>query len=75
MDFGLVKDVKVSLYNGLFDDTCPLDIAAESYQQLGSANIGDWIVAPWLGHIPWAYAGSKWAIDQLTSSLMINADV
>ena len=75
MDFGLVKEMKVSMYIGLFDDTCPLTNSVETYQQLGSASIGDWIIAPWQGHCPWGAAYSDWATEQITHSLMINADV
>ena len=47
MDFGLVKEMNVSMYVGLFDNTCPLTQSQEIYEQLGPATCSEWIVAPW----------------------------
>ena len=47
MDFGKVKKMKVAMYVGLFDDTCPLTVAQEQYTQMGPEIVANWVVAPW----------------------------
>ena len=47
MDYGLVKDMKVAMYVGLFDDTCPLVESQKIYEDLGEFTAFHWVVAPW----------------------------
>ena len=47
MDFGLVKEMKVSLFVGLWDNTCPLTTSQEIYEQLGGEKVvSHWVVVP-----------------------------
>ena len=47
MDFALVQKMKVAMYVGLFDDTCPFTSSEWMYQQMGPATVTHWVVAPW----------------------------
>ena len=47
MDFALVQKMKVAMYVGLFDDTCPLVSSEWMYEQMGPSTVTHWVVAPW----------------------------
>lgn len=66
--------MKVAMYVGLFDDTCPLVKAEEQRQTMGET-VAHYVVAPWQGHVPWGFSAAPWFINDLVSSLMINADM
>ena len=46
MDFGRVKEMKVAMYVGLFDRTCPVTQAEFIRTQLGN-QVSHYVVAPW----------------------------
>ena len=46
MDYSLVREMKVAMYVGLFDDTCPLVKAEEQRQTMGET-VAHYVVAPW----------------------------
>ena len=75
MDFGRVKKMKVAMYVGLFDDTCPLTVAQEQYTQMGPEIVANWVVAPWQGHVLWGFSAQPWLVENVAQSLMINADL
>ena len=75
MDFGLVKEMKVGLFAGLWDNTCPLPAAQQIYEQLGEKTVAKWVVAPTQGHVPWGFTSSDWFMGELSDALMVNADI
>ena len=76
MDYGLVKKMKVSMFVGLFDNTCPVTRAQEIYENLGGEKtVYKWIVQPMDGHGTWGFVSNPWFMDQLTDSLSVNADI
>ena len=76
LDFGLVQKMKVALFVGMWDNTCPLTRAQEIYEQLGGERtVSDWIVHPMNGHVPWGFQNSEWFINALTTAIDKNADI
>jgi len=53
LDFGLVQKMKVAMYVGLFDRTCPVSMAETIRKQLGEDTVAHYVVAPWQGHSIW----------------------
>ena len=48
MDFGLVEEMKVAMYVGLFDNTCQQTTAEAQYTQMGKERtVAHFVVAPW----------------------------
>ena len=47
MDIGAVKEMKVAMYVGLFDATCPLTVAREQHRTMGDKTSVHFKVAPW----------------------------
>ena len=75
-DFGLVKEMKVAMFVGLWDNTCPVKFAQQIYEQLGGdKTVSDWIVSPLNGHVPWGFQNSEWFIGKLTGAIDKNADI
>ena len=74
IDFGLVKEMKVAMFVGLWDGTCPLTMAKEQYDQMGPDTVSDWIVTPTQGHVPWGFTNSEWFVNTMARVLMTNAD-
>ena len=75
MDFGKVKEMKVAMYVGLFDRTCPVTQAENIRKQLGESTVAHYVVAPWQGHTPWGLSQGEWFVNDLQQTLMINADL
>mmetsp|Transcript_28543 Transcript_28543/g.35292 ORF Transcript_28543/g.35292 Transcript_28543/m.35292 type:complete len:80 (+) Transcript_28543:869-1108(+) len=76
MDYGLVREMKVAMFVGLWDNTCPLTEAQKIYQNLGGEKtVSQWIVAPTQGHVPWGFTASPWFIGKMSEALMTNADM
>ena len=75
MDFGKVKEMKVALYVGLFDRTCPVTQAENIRKQLGESTVVHYVVAPWQGHSPWGLSQGEWFVNDMAETLMINADL
>ena len=76
LDYGLVKEMKVSMFVGLWDNTCPLKRAREIYENLGGEKtVYKWLVHPMQGHVPWGFTGTPWFMEQLRDSLSQNADI
>lgn len=44
MDFGLIKEMKVAMFLGLWDSTCPLTKNVEARTQMGEDTVVEWIV-------------------------------
>ena len=74
MDFGLVKEMKVAMFAGLFDQTCRLPDAIAQKTQMGDA-VAMWTVSPMQGHVPWGFTSNEWFMNRLIEALMINADI
>lgn len=74
MDFGLVKEMKVAMFVGLFDDTCPLTTAYQQKVQMQDT-VSMWTVSPMQGHVPWGFTSNPWFINRMIEALMINADI
>jgi len=75
MDYGLLREMKVALFVGLWDNTCPLTQAQQMYENFGGERtVSDWIVHPMQGHVPWGFANSAWFMDKLTTALDRNTN-
>jgi|Transcript_21534 hypothetical protein len=75
MDYGLLREMKVALFVGLWDNTCPLTQAQQMYENFGGERtVSDWIVHPMHGHVPWGFANSAWFMDKLTTALDRNTN-
>ena len=74
IDFGLVTEMKVAMFAGLFDDTCPLTVAMEQKTQMGDA-VAMWTVSPTQGHTTWGFTNNDFFIGRMIEALMINADI
>ena len=76
MDYGLVQEMKIAMFVGLWDNTCPLPVAQQIYENLGGDNtVSHWIVAPTQGHVPWGFTSSDWFMGNVEDALMTNADI
>ena len=75
LDFGMVKKMKVAMYVGLFDRTCPITMAEKIRKQLGEETVAKYLVAPWQGHSPWGLSQGAWLANDIEETLMINADL
>ena len=42
---------------------------------MGAETVAHWVVAPWNGHVPWGFVASPWFVNDLSQTLMINADL
>ena len=74
LDFGLVKEMKVAMHIGLFDNTCPLTFSMKAIQSMGPDVVAQVLVAPWQGHCSWAWSESQWFMDKLNEALTLNQD-
>jgi pimeloyl-ACP methyl ester carboxylesterase len=75
MDYGLVREMKVAMFVGLWDNTCPVTYAQQMYENFGGEKtVTDWIVHPMHGHVPWGFANSSWFMDKLTTALDRNTN-
>ena len=64
LDYGMVKEMKVNLFVGLWDNTCPVKRAQEMYENLGGEKtVYKWMVHPIQGHVPWGFTGTPWFVD------------
>lgn len=75
MDFGAVEKMKVAMYVGLFDRTCPITQAEAIRKQLGENTVSHYVVAPFQGHSPWGLSSGEWFVNDLQQALMANADL
>jgi len=76
IDYGMVKEMKVAMFVGLWDNTCPLTEAQRIYENLGGEKtVSDWIVSPLNGHVPWGFQNNPWFMEKLTSAIDKNADL
>jgi len=74
IDFGLVKEMKIAMFIGLWDNTCNVKHAAEQRAQMMDT-VAMWEVSPFNGHVPWGFVNNPWFIDKLMEALMLNADI
>ena len=76
LDYGMVKEMKVNLFVGLWDYTCPMKRAQEMYENLGGEKtVYKYMVHPIEGHVSWGFTGTPWFMDQLKDALVHNADI
>lgn len=76
LDYGMVKEMKVNLFVGLWDYTCPMKRAQEMYENLGGEKtVYKYMVHPIEGHVSWGFTGTPWFMDKLEDALMHNADI
>lgn len=76
LDYGMVKEMKVNLFVGLWDYTCPMKRAQEIYENLGGEKtVYKYMVHPIEGHVSWGFTGTPWFMDKLEDALMHNADI
>lgn len=76
LDYGMVKEMKVNLFVGLWDYTCPMKRAQEMYENLGGEKtVYKYMVHPIEGHVSWGFTGTPWFMDKLKDALVHNADI
>ena len=74
IDYGRAQNMQVAMYIGLFDDTCPLTYTMDSIAEMGPRVVAHTVVAPWEGHVPWAFSAEPWLVKDMEATLLLNQD-